>query len=92
MTNPGGHSSRPVPDNAIYRLAAGLLKISAYQFPFQASDITRAYFGKMAPQVGGDMGKAMTAFANERHARPQKHWPPIPPTMPCCTQPASPRC
>jgi len=63
VTNPGGHSSRPVPDNAIYRLAAGLLKISAYQFPFQASDITRAYFGKMAPQVGGEMGKAMTAFA-----------------------------
>jgi acetylornithine deacetylase/succinyl-diaminopimelate desuccinylase-like protein len=63
VTNPGGHSSRPVPDNAIYRLAAGLLKISTYQFPFQASDITRAYFGKMAPQVGGDMGKAMTAFA-----------------------------
>lgn len=63
VTNPGGHSSRPVPDNAIYRLAAGLLKIGAYQFPFQASDITRAYFGKMAPQVGGDMGKAMTAFA-----------------------------
>jgi acetylornithine deacetylase/succinyl-diaminopimelate desuccinylase-like protein len=63
VTNPGGHSSRPVPDNAIYRLAAGLLKISTYQFPFQASDITRAYFDKMAPQVGGDMGKAMTAFA-----------------------------
>ena len=63
VTNPGGHSSRPVPDNAIYRLAAGLTKISAYQFPFQASDITKTYFGKMAPQVGGEMGKAMTAFA-----------------------------
>jgi acetylornithine deacetylase/succinyl-diaminopimelate desuccinylase-like protein len=64
VTNPGGHSSRPVPDNAINRLAAGLLKISGYQFPFQASDITRAYFGKMAPQVGGDMGRAMTQFAS----------------------------
>jgi acetylornithine deacetylase/succinyl-diaminopimelate desuccinylase-like protein len=63
VTNPGGHSSRPVPDNAIYHLAAGLTKIAAYQFPFQANDITRAYFAKMAPQVGGDMGKAMTAFA-----------------------------
>ncbi|HSS12308.1 MAG TPA: M20/M25/M40 family metallo-hydrolase [Rhizomicrobium sp.] len=62
VTNPGGHSSRPVPDNAIYRLAAGLTKISAYQFPFKASDITKTYFGRMAPQVGGDMGKAMTAF------------------------------
>jgi len=53
-----------VPNNAIYHLAAGLTKISAYQFPFRASDITRQYFGKMAPQVGGEMGKAMTAFAN----------------------------
>ncbi len=65
VTNIGGHSSRPTPDNAIYRLAAGLTKISAYQFPIQSSDITRQYFGKMAPQVGGDMGAAMAAFAKD---------------------------
>jgi acetylornithine deacetylase/succinyl-diaminopimelate desuccinylase-like protein len=64
VTNPGGHSSRPVPSNAIYHLAAGLLKIAAYQFPFEASDITRQYFRIMASQVQGDMSKAMTAFAN----------------------------
>ena len=63
VTNPGGHSSRPAPNNAIYHLAAGLTKISTYQFPFEASDITKDYFGKMAPQVGGDMGKAMTQFS-----------------------------
>ena len=63
VTNPGGHSSRPVPNNAIYHLAAGLTKISTYQFPFQASDITKAYFAKMGPQVGGEMGAAMTAFS-----------------------------
>ena len=63
VTNPGGHSSRPVPNNAIYHLAAGLTKISAYQFPFMASDITKAYFAKMGPQVGGEMGAAMTAFS-----------------------------
>jgi acetylornithine deacetylase/succinyl-diaminopimelate desuccinylase-like protein len=62
VTNIGGHSSRPTPDNAIYHLAAGLTKISAYQFPIQSSDITRTYFGRMAPQVGGEMGAAMTAF------------------------------
>ena len=65
VTNPGGHSSRPMPDNAIYRLAAGLTKISAYVFPIQASDITRQYFAKLAPQVGGEMGAAMTAFAKD---------------------------
>jgi acetylornithine deacetylase/succinyl-diaminopimelate desuccinylase-like protein len=43
VTNPGGHSSRPVPNNAIYHLAAGLTKISAYQFPFEANDITKGY-------------------------------------------------
>ena len=65
VTNIGGHSSRPTPDNAIYHLAAGLTKISTYQFPIQASDITRQYFSKMAPQVGGDMGAAMAAFAKD---------------------------
>ena len=65
VTNPGGHSSRPMPDNAIYRLAAGLTKISAYAFPVQASDITRQYFAKMAPQRGGEIGAAMAAFAKD---------------------------
>ena len=64
VTNPGGHSSRPVPNNAIYHLAAGLLKIQAYQFPFEANDIPRQYFRIMATQVQGDVAKAMTAFAN----------------------------
>ncbi len=63
VTNPGGHSSRPVPDNAIYRLAAGLTRIGAYQFPVQATEITRGYFAGLAPQVGGAVGAAMTAFA-----------------------------
>ncbi len=63
VTNIGGHSSRPVPNNAIYHLAAGLTKVSTYQFPIQASDITKQYFAKMGPQVGGDMGAAMVAFS-----------------------------
>jgi acetylornithine deacetylase/succinyl-diaminopimelate desuccinylase-like protein len=64
VTNPGGHSSRPVPNNAIYHLAAGLTKISAYQFPFQANDITKGYFGKMASKVENKtVADAMTAFS-----------------------------
>ena len=65
VTNPGGHSSRPMPDNAIYHLAAGLTRISAYAFPVEASDITRQYFAKLSPQVGGEMGAAMSAFAKD---------------------------
>jgi len=49
VTNPGGHSSRPVKDNAIYHLAAALLRIESYVFPAQFTDGNRAYFTGMAP-------------------------------------------
>jgi acetylornithine deacetylase/succinyl-diaminopimelate desuccinylase-like protein len=48
VTNPGGHSSRPLKDNAIYRLAAALLRIEGYVFPAQFTDGNRAYFAGMA--------------------------------------------
>ncbi len=48
VTNPGGHSSRPVKDNAIYRLAAALTRIQSYEFPAQFTDGNRAYFKGMA--------------------------------------------
>jgi len=47
ITNPGGHSSRPLPDNAIYRLAGALMKIQAYRFPVMFSDTTRDYFTRL---------------------------------------------
>jgi acetylornithine deacetylase/succinyl-diaminopimelate desuccinylase-like protein len=58
--NPGGHSSRPRPDNAIYSLAAALVRIGQYEFPVQLSDTTRAYFSEMAKLTGGEAGAAMT--------------------------------
>ncbi len=48
VTNPGGHSSRPLKDNAIYRLSAALLHIEGYEFPAQFTDGSRAYFTGMA--------------------------------------------
>lgn len=48
VTNKGGHSSRPVKDNAIYHLAGALKKIEAYEFPAQFTDASRAYFSGMA--------------------------------------------
>ncbi len=63
VTNPGGHSSRPSRNNAIYHLAAGLLKIQAYDFPVQTSEVTLQFFGKMGPLMGGDLGAAMAAFS-----------------------------
>ncbi len=60
VTNPGGHSSLPVKDNAIYHLAAGLARLAALEFPVELNDITRAYFERSAtvesdPAVAADM-------------------------------------
>lgn len=63
VTNPGGHSSRPRPDNAIYQLSRALERLSAYQFPVELNPVTRAYFERMAPIVGGEMGQHMAALA-----------------------------
>jgi acetylornithine deacetylase/succinyl-diaminopimelate desuccinylase-like protein len=67
VTNPGGHAMRPVKDNAIVRLGAALAKINAYDFPVQTTDATRQFFARMGPLVGGTMGAAMTAFAQDPH-------------------------
>ena len=42
VTNPGGHSSLPVPDNAIYHLADALARLERYEFPVDLNDVTRA--------------------------------------------------
>jgi len=65
VTNPGGHSSRPVKNNAIYHLAAGLTRLSDYEFPVQLNDTTRSYFGRMSGIVGGDTGAAMKALVSD---------------------------
>lgn len=51
--NKGGHSSRPVPDNAIYHLAGALTRLANYTFPFQLNDVTRAYFTQLAKIESG---------------------------------------
>lgn len=48
VTNPGGHSSLPRPDNAIYSLTDGLARLQQYQFSFQMNEVTRAYYERMA--------------------------------------------
>ena len=62
VTNPGGHSSLPRPDNAIYHLAAGISNLAHYPFPFELNDVTRAYYGRMAKVVGGQRGGDMEAI------------------------------
>jgi acetylornithine deacetylase/succinyl-diaminopimelate desuccinylase-like protein len=60
-TNPGGHSSLPPKDNAIYRLAAGLGRLAAFDFPVQLSEVTRAYFERMASISPGPLADDMKA-------------------------------
>jgi acetylornithine deacetylase/succinyl-diaminopimelate desuccinylase-like protein len=61
-TNPGGHSSLPRPDNAIYELTDALTRIAHYQFPFELNPITRAYYERQVamskPERAADL-KAM---------------------------------
>lgn len=62
VRNPGGHSSRPRPDNAIYELAAGLTKLAAYRFKPMLDDTTRAYFEARQKTETGPLGDAMRAW------------------------------
>ena len=57
--NPGGHSSVPRPDNAIYALSAALSGIGAYEFPIRMSEITRATFTALGKMTPAPMGPAM---------------------------------
>ena len=62
VTNPGGHSSRPQPDNAIYHLAGALVKIQAYHFPVTLSATTRDFFSKTAVTRKPEERKAIAAL------------------------------
>jgi acetylornithine deacetylase/succinyl-diaminopimelate desuccinylase-like protein len=59
VTNPGGHSSLPVKENAIYRLADGLTRIRDYDFPVALNEVTRVYFERSAAIEQGELAAAM---------------------------------
>src|SRR5277367_5516050 len=62
VTNPGGHSSLPVPDNAIYHLAGALVRLQQYQFPFELNSVTRAYFERMSTMETGEKAADLRAI------------------------------
>jgi acetylornithine deacetylase/succinyl-diaminopimelate desuccinylase-like protein len=61
VRNKGGHSSMPVPDNAIYHLAGALDRIGKFAFPLKTNEVTAAYFGAMSKietgPLAADLGK-----------------------------------
>lgn len=66
--NPGGHSSLPRKDNAIYALTAALDRLATYDFPVRLNDVVKAYFTKAAatatPSIGADMRKVASGSTN----------------------------
>lgn len=63
VTSPGGHSSTPTPDNAIYRLAKALDRVAAYQFPVRHNDITLASLKAIGAHSQGPLAQAMLKFS-----------------------------
>ena len=64
-TNPGGHSSAPGPDNAIYKLATALLRLQNFAFPVRINEITRNYFEKSAALTTGSLAADLRGAAKQ---------------------------
>jgi acetylornithine deacetylase/succinyl-diaminopimelate desuccinylase-like protein len=60
--DPGGHSSLPRPDNAIYELTTALNKLADYKFPFELNEVTRTYFKNLAARETGQQAADMRAI------------------------------
>ncbi len=63
VRNKGGHSSMPVPDNAIYHLAAALDRLSKFAFPLKTNEATRAYFRAMSKTETGQVASDLAGAA-----------------------------
>jgi len=63
--NPGGHSSVPSPDNAIYHLAGTLARLQSFSFPLKINEITRNYFERTAVLTSGQVSADMKAVAKQ---------------------------
>lgn len=64
-TNPGGHSSTPRTDNAIYDLTDALQRLKSHRFAVMTNEATRAYFEAAGRVTAGDLGDAMRRFAED---------------------------
>ncbi|MEQ1691992.1 MAG: M20/M25/M40 family metallo-hydrolase [Gemmatimonas sp.] len=65
VTNPGGHSSVPRRDNAIYELSARLAAFGAFEFPRRLNEVSRAYFVQSAATQAPDIAALMRAVTAE---------------------------
>ena len=72
VRNKGGHSSIPVADNAIYRLAAALDRLSRFGFPLKTNEVTAAYFGQMTKIETGPIAADLAKVAEGSHDAMEK--------------------
>src|SRR3954447_23309650 len=63
VRNKGGHSSMPVPDNAIYHLAGAVDRLSKFAFPLKTNEVTRAYFESLSRAESGPLKSDLAAVA-----------------------------
>src|SRR5262249_30109781 len=68
VKNRGGHSSLPTRENAIYRLAEGLARLSKFSFPFKLNETTRAYFERTAELEGDQVAADIRSVLSGRPA------------------------
>ncbi len=78
--NKGGHSSMPVPDNAIYHLAGALDRLGHFAFPLKTNEVTKAYFAEMAKIEKGPirariLARRSAVALNRRWKRSPPHRP-----------------
>jgi acetylornithine deacetylase/succinyl-diaminopimelate desuccinylase-like protein len=64
-SNPGGHSSVPGTENAIYQLAAALTKLEKFSFPVHINDVTRSYFLESSRLTTGQLSADLRAAAKQ---------------------------
>jgi acetylornithine deacetylase/succinyl-diaminopimelate desuccinylase-like protein len=64
VRNKGGHSSMPVHDNAIYRLAGALQRLGQFGFPLKTNEVTAAYFEQMSKIETGPIKDALAKAAS----------------------------
>ena len=64
-TSPGGHSSVPGSDNAIYELAGALIKLEKFSFPVHINDVTRRYFVQSASLTTGQLSADLQGAAKQ---------------------------
>jgi acetylornithine deacetylase/succinyl-diaminopimelate desuccinylase-like protein len=62
ITDPGGHSSLPHPDNPIYHLTAALERLRQAPFPYELNAVTAEYFSRLAPRVAAEDAAAIRAI------------------------------